>query len=195
MFELFTQGDRSLARSEGGLGIGLTLVKSLAELHGGSVAAKSSGQGQGTEFTLRFPATEPPPRPTPGRETATSPGHESATRILVVDDNQDAAWSLAKLLSLLGHDVRTAHDGPSAITQAREHEPRYIVLDIGLPGKDGYQVASELRKESFGRNAILIAVTGYGQTPDRRRAREAGFDHYLVKPINHDELLNLLAET
>lgn len=195
MFELFTQGDRSLARTQGGLGIGLTLVKRLAGLHGASVSAQSRGPGTGSEFTVSFPAVETP-QPVSREPGAIAAGTaHPAARILVVDDNHDTAWALSKLLELRGHDVRTAHDGPSALAQAQKQTPDYVLLDIGLPGLDGYEVAAELSKNTDCRNTVIIAVSAYGQDADRRRSHEAGFDHHLVKPINHEELMTLLAES
>src|SRR5208337_375725 len=195
MFELFTQGDRSLARTEGGLGIGLTLVKRLAELHGASVTAKSRGPDTGSEFAVSFPAAETaqPPRRKHRHMSAGTAKH--AANILVVDDNPDTASALSKLLEALGHDVRTAHDGPSALALARRQKPDYILLDIGLPDLDGYEVAAQLRKDPDCRDTVIIGVSGYGREEDRKRSHEAGFDHHLVKPINHDELILLLAET
>ena len=207
MFELFTQGNRSLARSEGGLGIGLTIVRSLAELHGGSVTASSEGLGTGSEFVVRLPAmaaangssvvsaqfgkTRAALKPSAvARPVAAA---AVAHRILVVDDNADSAHGTAKILSRQGHDVRIVYDGPSALAAAREHQPRYVLLDIGLPGMDGYEVATRLRQEEKLKDATLIAVSGYGQDSDRRRSREAGFDQHLVKPVDPEELLALLA--
>jgi PAS domain S-box-containing protein len=202
MFELFAQGDRTLARSEGGLGIGLTIVRSLAELHGGSVEAHSEGLGQGSEFILRLPAISNargsestlarpdkkasaagrnPPRPAPTRR-----------RVLIVDDNADSAHGTAKILRRQGHDVQIVFDGPGALAAAQEYQPGYVLLDIGLPGMDGYEVAQRLRADETLRDATLIAVSGYGQDSDRRRSREAGFDSHLVKPVDPEELLALL---
>jgi len=193
MFELFTQGDRTLARSEGGLGIGLTLVRSLAEMHGGTVTATSEGPGKGSEFIVRLPAAGAPPK-----ASAISPGNspqagKQPSRILVVDDNVDTVRGLARLLKLLGHEVETAYDGPSALEVAPIFKPEYVLLDIGLPGMDGYQVASRLREEEVLQHTVIIAISGYGQDDDRRRTREAGFDHHLVKPVNHDSLMALLS--
>jgi PAS domain S-box-containing protein len=193
MFELFAQGDRSIARSEGGLGIGLTLVKNLVELHGGSVAARSEGPGRGSEFTVRLPAVPAPsssPSPDANRPAPAAAPPRRA-RVLVVDDNEDSALGLARLLRLLGHDVEVAHDGPAALRAAGRARPDDVLLDIGLPGMDGYQVASRLRAEGFGETRI-IAVSGYGEAAARRRSREAGFDHHLVKPVDHEALLALL---
>ncbi len=190
MFELFAQGDRSLARSEGGLGIGLTLVKSLVEMHGGSIEASSGGPGQGSEFVVRLPAAQAPPRAEP--PSSRPPASAEGLRILVVDDNVDTVQGMAKLLGLLGHEVRVAHTGPEGVEAARKHRPEVVLLDIGLPGMDGYQVAGALRRADSSRDALIIGVSGYGQDQDRRRSQEAGFDHHLIKPVDFDLLLTLL---
>jgi signal transduction histidine kinase len=191
MFTLFTQGDRSLARSEGGLGIGLTIVRRLAEMHGGSVEARSEGPDRGSEFIVRLPlaprAIEPGTDPRPGPTDDGTP-----SRILVVEDNEDTALGLARLLELLGNEVRTAHDGRSALAAARSLRPHFVLLDIGLPGMDGYEVASALRREEGLEDVVIIAVSGYGQEEDRRRALAAGFDHHLVKPVALDSLAPLI---
>ena len=192
IFELFVQGDRSLARSEGGLGIGLTLVRSLTEMHGGSVTAASEGPGKGSEFTIRLSAAVRP-ETSAGQAEPPGPG-EVHSRVLVVDDNLDLARGLARLLKLIGHEVRMVHDGPSALEAARSFRPDVVLLDIGLPGMDGFHVARLLRAEDCGRDARIIAISGYGHEEDRRRSREAGFDHYLVKPIDYRSLVPLLAE-
>jgi PAS domain S-box-containing protein len=193
IFDLFTQGDRSAARSEGGLGIGLTLARQLAEMHGGQITATSAGLGQGSEFTLRLPAAKGMPSPKlPAKDRLPRLARQSS-RILVVDDNVDMANGMAKLLSLLGHDVTTAHNGEEALDVAREQRPEVILLDIGLPKLDGYQVVRQLRQEACCRTALIIAVSGYGQEEDRRKSQEAGFDHHLVKPVDFDALLSLLA--
>ncbi len=192
MFELFTQGDRSLARTEGGLGIGLTLVKRLTEFHGGSVTARSDGKGLGSEFVVRFPsAAQSGPEE---REPAALPPAwtNQPKHILVVDDQPDAAWALSKLLERLGHEVQVAHDGPEALTLANRQTPDCILLDIGLPGIDGYDVAWELRKKDDFKKTVIIAISGYGQEEDRRKSLAAGFDHHLVKPVDHEELLSLV---
>ena len=193
VFDLFTQGARSLDRSQGGLGIGLTLVKSLVELHGGTVQASSAGPGQGSEFVVRLPAAacrvRRPARPPAAGDGATA---RRSLRVLVVDDNVDAAESLATLLRLEGHRVRTAYDGPAALRAAREECPEVVLLDIGLPGMDGYQVARSLRQEPGRENVMLVALTGYGQQEDRRRAQEVGFDKHLVKPVTLEVLRAIL---
>jgi PAS domain S-box-containing protein len=191
MFHLFAQGERSIARSEGGLGIGLTIVEKLAELHGGSVDASSGGIGLGSTFTVRLPAANNPATPTKADDLSQSQ-RQSGSRILVVDDNTDTARGLARLLKLIGNEVRIANDGPSAIQVARELRPDFVLLDIGLPGMDGYQVASVLREDPCCRNALIIAISGYGQAEDRRRSLAAGFDHHLVKPVDFDSLVSLI---
>jgi signal transduction histidine kinase/DNA-binding response OmpR family regulator len=193
IFELFTQIDRSLDRSQGGLGIGLTLVRQLVELHAGRVEASSLGPGRGSEFVVRLPAlpAEPADAPRPAPEPAAARG--PARRVLVVDDNRDAAESLGLLLEVAGHQVRLCHDGPSALQAAEEYQPEVVLLDIGLPAMDGYQVARQLRARPTTRQALLVALTGYGQEEDLRRAREAGFDHHLVKPADLETLTGLLA--
>ncbi len=191
MFELFAQGDRSLARSEGGLGIGLTIVKKLVEMHGGNIAAASGGVGLGSEFSIRLPAA-PQATVAPARAVGSAEAASRKTRILVVDDNMDTARGMVRLLKLLGHEVVTAHDGLGALDLAQEHRPEFILLDIGLPGMDGYEVATRLRREESCKNSLIIAVSGYGQDEDRRRSKEAGFDHHLIKPLDHDDLLSLL---
>ena len=194
MFELFAQGERSIARSEGGLGIGLTIVQKLAEMHGGSVSATSKGKGKGSTFTVRLPAAS---RSASVQKTSGMVGspQKRGSRILVVEDNKDTADGLVRLLRLLGNDVQMAYDGTSAIDLARIHQPDFILLDIGLPGMDGYQVAQKIREEPSCKASIVIAVSGYGQDEDRRRSREAGFDHHLVKPIDFDVLVSLLTHS
>ncbi|MBX6312540.1 MAG: response regulator [Isosphaeraceae bacterium] len=192
IFELFTQVERSLDRSQGGLGIGLTLVKSLVELHGGSVAVASEGPGRGSTFTLRLPAAAPGPAPRPEPARAEPTRAQPGRRILVVDDNPDLAQGLSKLLTRSGHRVRTVHDGPSALEAARTEPPEVVLLDLSLPGLDGYQVARALRREAGLDRALIIAISGYAREQDRRRSHEASCDHHLVKPVDFDALLALL---
>lgn len=195
MFELFAQADRSLARSEGGLGIGLTLVRSLAELHGGTITAASDGPDKGSEFILRLPAVvspvAPESRPPDGSEKVPT----RSFRVLVVDDNEDSANGMAMLLRFSGHTARVAHSGPDALALGREYGPEVVILDIGLPGMDGYEVAARLRREDCCKEAVIIAVSGYGKEQARSRSGEAGFDHHLVKPVNFDTLLKVLVQS
>ena len=191
MFDLFTQGDRSLDRSEGGLGIGLTLVRSLAEMHGGSVSASSHGPGKGSEFVVRLPAAAPTGVASDAEEEhGASPGRR--VRVLVVDDNVDTANGMARLLTFSGHEVRVAHNGEEALNLAREYRPEVMLLDIGLPGMDGYELASTVRREGWSKDSVLIAVSGYGEEEARGRSKEAGFQHHLIKPVNFDTILTLI---
>jgi CheY-like chemotaxis protein len=192
VFDLFVQGERSLDRSEGGLGIGLTLVKRLVSLHGGIVSVHSDGPGQGSEFCISLPALAQSPAPRQTEPAAVAATAHRRSRVLIVDDNRDSADTLAALLEAWGHEVRTLYDGPSAITAAAEFQPRVVLLDIGLPKMNGYEVAAQLRKTAKGRSLILVAFTGYGQDEDRRRVREAGFDYHLVKPLEPIELEKIL---
>jgi two-component system, chemotaxis family, CheB/CheR fusion protein len=195
VFDLFMQAERSYDRAGGGLGIGLTLVRRLVELHGGSVEAQSAGLGKGSELVVRLPVS-PQRTPEPDADTAGStadPGATSLRRILVVDDNEDSADSLALLLRLRGHDVKVAYDGPEALETAGSFHPEVVLLDIGLPGLDGYQVASRLRQRRRNKRVLLVALTGYGQENDQRLAREAGFDHHLTKPVDPQVIYELLA--
>jgi len=191
IFDPFAQVDSSLARSQGGLGIGLTLVKTLAQLHGGSISATSDGLGRGSEFVLNLPLTSSPVAET---DPAGHPRPFRSLRILAVDDNLDLLKSMARLLRFFGHEVRTAADGPSALAEARELQPEVILLDIGLPGMDGYQVAEEIKRDPSLRSSRLIAISGYGQAEDRRRTSQAGFDLHLVKPVDFSELIQTLRE-
>ncbi|MCA9144183.1 MAG: PAS domain S-box protein [Planctomycetaceae bacterium] len=186
VFELFTQSTRSLDRAQGGLGIGLTLVQRLVQLHGGTVSAFSDGEGQGSTFTVCLP-TARAPLPTEPPEAA--PLARQPRRIVVVDDNVSAAWLLSKLLKKLGdHDVVVAHDGPSALTAIEQNNPEIVLLDIGLPGMDGFEVGRRIRDDAAFDNLLLVALTGYGQEEDRQKSREAGFDVHLVKPPALDQL-------
>jgi CheY-like chemotaxis protein len=191
MFRLFAQGDRSLARSEGGLGIGLTVVQKLAEMHGGLIEAHSDGPGRGSEFVVRLPLARKldASRPDVRRGQLAA---EHGSRILVVDDNDDTALGMVRLLKRLGNEVVAAHSGPEAIEAARGFRPDFVLLDIGLPGMDGYQVASALRGDEAHKETVIIAVSGYGQEEDRRRSQAAGFDHHLVKPVDFGSLVSLM---
>jgi len=192
IFEMFSQVSQSVEQ-QGGLGIGLSLVRGLAELHGGKVEARSAGPGKGSEFVVRLPVIEawPPSRQpeTDGKQAAAAP----KTRILVVDDNRDAAESLAMMLRLQGHEIRTAHDGVEALQAAATFRPDVLLLDIGMPKMNGYEVARSLRQQPWGQSMVLIALTGWGQEEDKKRAAEAGFDHHLTKPADPANLEKLLA--
>jgi CheY-like chemotaxis protein len=178
------------------LGIGLTLVKSLVEMHHGTVEVRSPGLGRGSEFLVRLPLLAHGHEALKGPEAASEPVQavsSSGRRLLVVDDNQDAANSLTTLLRLQGHKVRVAHDGPAALETARDFRPEKVFLDLGMPGMDGYQVARRLRQQSGLENVRLAALTGWGQKEDRRRTAEAGFDLHLVKPIEPKVLEELVS--
>ena len=192
VFEAFMQIDGSAGRAQGGLGIGLTLVKSLVEMHGGSVEAHSEGLGRGSEFVIRLPLGAAP-RPTEVPENAAGPGDVlAARRFLVVDDNRDAAESLKTLLKLLGADVHVVYSGPEALEAVAVYKPEIVLLDIGMPGMDGHEVARRLRQQPQFQDLTLIAVTGWGQEEDRYRSQSAGFDHHLVKPVDLSVLQDLL---
>lgn len=192
VFDLFTQADGTLERAQGGLGIGLALVRSLVALHGGSVEAHSAGQGQGSEFVVRLPVLKRSARWKPPEEPDLR--KLRPRRVLIVDDNADAADSMAMLLGLDQHEVRVVYDGNTALDAAREFEPEVLLLDIGLPGIDGYAVARQLRAAVESKATLVIAVTGYGQSEDRERSKAAGFDHHLVKPVDPEALRRLLAQ-
>jgi CheY-like chemotaxis protein/two-component sensor histidine kinase len=193
IFDMFSQVARSLERSQGGLGIGLTLVRRLVEMHDGRIEARSEGPGRGSEFVVRLPvvveASVPPPaeRPEPAAP-------KSSLRILIVDDNRDGADSLGMMLRMMGNDTRTAYDGQEGVDVAGEFRPDVILLDIGLPRLNGYEACRRIRGQPWGAGVVLIAVTGWGQEEDRRRSHEAGFDKHMVKPVDPTALMKLLAE-
>jgi CheY-like chemotaxis protein len=196
IFEPFVQADRVLHQSQGGLGIGLTLVRRLVEMHGGNVTAHSEGPGKGSQFVVRLPALSPKQSITgegSAREGSEPVGLTPQRRILVVDDNVDAAESLALLLRLERQDVRVAHDGPAALAAVEAEPPDLVFLDIGMPVMNGYDVARRLRQWPGLENLVLVAMTGWGQEEDRRRSQDAGFDHHLVKPVEPEAMQKLLA--
>jgi CheY-like chemotaxis protein len=195
LFEPFMQVARTLDRAQGGLGLGLTLVKQLVELHGGRVEASSEGVGRGSVFTVRLPllpGERVPVVPVEAPARRETPG--GARRVLVVDDNVDAAELLGEVLEMDGHQVTVVHDGMAALERMGAEDPEVIFLDIGLPGMDGYEVARRIRERSDGTGPRLVAVTGYGQASDRQRSREAGFDAHLVKPVELERVRELVAD-
>jgi two-component system CheB/CheR fusion protein len=192
IFEIFSQVDHGIERSQGGLGIGLTLVQGLVEMHDGSVEIHSAGTGQGSEFAVRLPVARSNRR---GEQPAGRVSHVTSTRrrILVVDDNRDAVASLVMMLSILGHDTRTAHDGHEAVEQAEAFRPDVILLDLDLPKLNGYDVCRRIRQNPWGQGMIIVAATGWGQEEDRQRSHEAGFNHHMVKPVDPVALEQILA--
>ena len=189
IFDMFVQVDRTLERSQAGLGVGLTLAKRLVELHDGTIEVNSDGVGKGSEFVVRLPLTYARVEDGRGRREA---GRAPGRRVLLADDNVDFVTSLGELLSARGHDVRVAHDGEEALRAAEEFEPEVAFVDIGMPKVHGYEVARRLRARPATSGALLVAVTGWGQENDRKRAREAGFDRHLVKPVDPDEIDTIL---
>jgi PAS domain S-box-containing protein len=194
IFDLFSQVDRSLEKSQGGLGIGLCLVKRLVEMHGGSVEAKSEGRGRGSEFVVRLPVVVEAFVPPPAEPDAAAAPKKTSLRILIVDDNKDGADSLAMMLKIMGNDTRTAYDGQEGVEQAEQYRPDVALFDIGLPKLNGYEACRRIRGQPWGQSMVLIAGTGWGQDEDRRRSHDAGFDHHMVKPIDPQALMKLLAE-
>lgn len=197
IFGMFTQLDDSRSHAQRGLGIGLSLVKTLVEMHGGTVTARSDGPGRGAEFVVRLPIppAEPASQQAQPQGSLSSPNGSTPRRILVVDDNEDAARGLARLLTMKGHHCCTAFAGPAALELASEFEPDAVVLDIGMPGMNGYEVVQHLRATPRGEKFTLIAVTGWGQDADRRQSAAAGFDHHLVKPVDINVLEGLLSRS
>jgi CheY-like chemotaxis protein len=194
VFEMFSQVAPALERSQGGLGIGLALVRGLVQLHGGSVEVRSRGIGKGSEFVVRLPIEILVRQP---REEVADKGRAPSGRkyrILVVDDNEDAADSLAMVLANSGHQTRTANDGVESLRAAADFWPDVVVLDIGLPKLNGYEAARQIRQQPWGKRMVLIAVTGWGQQEDKHRALEAGFNHHLTKPVEAETLERLLAQ-
>lgn len=194
IFAMFRQVDTSQERVHGGLGIGLTLVKNLVEMHEGTVEARSAGTGQGSEFNIRLPLAPDPPEPL-RKASVVEPVRSTAKRVLVVDDNRDAAESLAQLLTHSGHDTRVAYDGREALQVSESFRPDVMLLDIGMPELSGYEVARRVRHQPWGKGALLIALTGWGQEEDRSMSQQAGFDAHFVKPVEYKELMALFTST
>jgi signal transduction histidine kinase len=194
VFELFTQSDRTLDRSQGGLGIGLALVRNLVLMHGGDVFVTSPGPGEGSEFSFRLPVMERPPGEASANPASAHRGEppRGLRRVLIIEDNRDAAETLSDILETWGYDVRIAHDGEKGLAAAGKFGPGAVLLDIGLPGMDGYEVARKLREGPLS-SGLLVALTGYGHDEDRRRSREAGFDVHLTKPVAPAELRRILS--
>jgi CheY-like chemotaxis protein/anti-sigma regulatory factor (Ser/Thr protein kinase) len=190
VFELFTQADRTVSRAQGGLGIGLTLVRRIIDAHGGTVTASSAGRGRGSEFIVTLPALTAPVADASGPPAGTrsSDAATSAHRVVVADDNKDAADTTAMMLRTLGHEVRACYDGYEALEAGASFRPDTMLLDIGMPGLSGYELARRIRSEAWGAKVKLIAVTGWGQAEDRQRSMEAGFDRHLVKPVQLRDL-------
>jgi CheY-like chemotaxis protein len=195
LFEMFSQAAPALERSQGGLGIGLSLVKGLVEMHGGRVEARSEGLRKGSEFLVVLPVAGGSPSSQPlVPKTSVRARAWPARRILVADDNRDAANSVALMLRLDGHEVHTAYDGQEAVEAAGWFRPEVVVLDIGMPKLNGYEVCRHIRRQPWGQGIVLIALTGWGQDEDKRRASEAGFDRHLTKPVDPVELERLVAQ-
>jgi len=194
LFEMFFQVDRTLERSQGGLGIGLSLVRRLVELHGGTVEAHSEGSGKGSEFIVRLPViVEAATLPQSEEPSGASDFKSTSRRIVVVDDNRDSADALAMLLRLYGYETDTAYDGVQGVDVAERLRPDAVLLDIGMPRLNGYDACRCIREKPWGKSLVLIAMTGWGQEEDRRRTIEAGFDAHIVKPVDPADLIKLIA--
>jgi signal transduction histidine kinase len=195
VFDLFTQARDNLDRSHGGLGIGLALVKQLVEMHGGSAAAESAGPGKGSSFRLRLPVVEAAPASPVAADTSGPVSHQDARlKVLVVDDNFDVAQTMGWMIEAIGHDYRMVHESKLALQTAREYRPDAILLDINMPGMDGYAVCRALREQPLFENMVIIAQTGWGQTRDRASIDKSGFNHHLTKPVNMDRLEQVLTD-
>jgi CheY-like chemotaxis protein/anti-sigma regulatory factor (Ser/Thr protein kinase) len=194
IFELFTQEDRSLEKSRGGLGIGLSLVKRLVEMHNGTIEVSSEGHGRGSKFVVRLPPAQSPNGPQTGNDATEQAGHHPARhRILIADDNKDAATSLAMILNIMGNETQAVYDGLAAFNAAPVFKPDVILLDIGMPELNGSDAARRIREQPWGRDIVLVALTGWGQDEDKRQSLAAGFNFHMVKPIDLANLEKLLA--
>ncbi len=194
IFNMFSQVEGSLSKSQGGLGIGLTLVRQLVEMHGGTVNVKSEGLNKGSEFVVRLPASSESAEPTITELPVLETTDASPRRILIVDDNEDSALTLSMLFEITGDETQTVYDGRAAVQTAETFRPDVALLDIGLPELNGYEAAQQIRQSTWGKDIILIALTGWSQEEDRQKSSAAGFDAHMVKPIDHDELQHLLDE-
>ena len=194
LFEIFSQGERALERSQGGLGVGLSLVRGLLGLHGGRVEAKSDGLGKGSEFTVHLPLVGPSPSESVSpRAGAEGTAVAAKCRVLIADDARDSADSLAVILAMKGHETHAAYDGEEAMTAAARLRPDVVILDIRMPKRNGFEACRWIREQPWGKAMVLIALSGWGTEDDRRRTEEAGFDHHLVKPVAPDVLFALIA--
>ena len=193
IFEMFMQADTSLERSRSGLGVGLTLVKNVVEMHDGEVEARSEGIGRGSEVVVRLPLLSTPLPPVPREPSGIQALATVPRRILIVEDNRDSADSLAILLKAAGHEVHVAHDGLEAVEVTATFQPQVVLLDIGLPRLNGYEAARRIREQQRHKGVTLVALTGWGQEEDRRRSKEAGFDAHMIKPVDFSALTKLLA--
>jgi CheY-like chemotaxis protein len=192
VFDIFSQVDPRDERSRGGLGLGLALVDGLVKMHGGTVTAESPGVGRGSTFTVTLPVVEAAVPPAPFRQSDQSITASQLLRILVVDDNLDSATSMAMMLELLNHEVRTAYDGLNAIEQVERYRPDVVLMDVGMPRLDGYEATRHIRAQTWGRDVVIIALTGWGQEDDKARSHEAGCDGHLTKPVSLPDLQSLL---
>ncbi|HKQ30060.1 MAG TPA: ATP-binding protein, partial [Burkholderiales bacterium] len=192
IFDMFTQVDSSISLAQGGLGIGLTIVKRLVEMHGGTVSVHSRGRGMGSEFTIRLPAEASLVGEPQSENKAAAHTNAVQHRILVVDDNKEAALSLTLMLQLMGNDAQSAYDGAEAVKVAELYRPDIVLMDIAMPKLNGYAAARLIREQSWGKGVALVAVTGWGQEVDRKTSQESGFDHHLVKPVEPQDLEKLL---
>jgi CheY-like chemotaxis protein len=191
---MFMQVDCALEKSRGGLGVGLSIVKRLVQMHGGTVEARSEGEGKGSEFIVRLPIVLSVMQQERNQHKEAPVRSAARRRVLVVDDNLDAAVSLALMLKLMGHEVRTAHDGLEGVAAAHDFRPDVVILDIGMPRLNGYDACRRIREQPWGRQMVIFALTGWGQQEDKARSQAAGFDGHLVKPVQPGDLKTLLTE-